>query len=298
MVETGKSINRFTWQHAAVLLMGLLVFVLLLLADKTNLDDETGSALGGRAGDGGKTESTVDGEPRTGVRKDLISLLPADESPAEIAQLRTALEAEQNAEQRVQLYHQIVEGYQNAGRTDLAAVYASALAEEVPDAKNFVVAGALFRNSAGLPFAQADSNLFRRLSQEAIRHDESALELEPQNEDAKLELGLAMVESGIYGMQGILKIREVADQNPNNTEALFHLGKYSLDTRQNDNAAKRFKQILAVQPNDVRAKYYLGLTEQRLGNSAEFNRLMSEVAVQTQDPNLAAMAKEALNKNL
>ena len=37
-------------------MIGLLVFVLLLIADKTNLDNESGSALGGRAGDGGKSE--------------------------------------------------------------------------------------------------------------------------------------------------------------------------------------------------------------------------------------------------
>jgi tetratricopeptide (TPR) repeat protein len=278
--------------------MGLLVFVLLLFADKTNLDDETGSALGGRAGDGGKSE-VADAGSKPELGKDLIAMMPADDSPTEIAQLRTALEDEQVATEREKLYQQIVEGYRNGGRTDLAAVYASALAAEMPTARNFIVAGALFRNAATLEFAQADSNVFRRLSDEAIQHDESALELSPDDEDAKLELGLAMVESRVPGnsMNGIFKIREVAEKNPKNTEALFHLGKFSLDTNQDDKAAQRFKQILEVNPSDVRAKYYLGLTEQRLGHSAEFNRLMSEVAIQTQDLNLAALAKEALNKN-
>lgn len=294
MADSSKSINRFTWQHGAVLLVGLLVFVLLLFADKTNLDDENGAALGGRAGD-----EKGSAAPAGSVNSDLLSILPPDESPAEIAQLRTALEAETGAQERVDLYHRIVEGYQSAGRMDLAAVYAAALAEEVPDAKNFVVAGALFRNAASQPSISSDSSLFRRLSDEAIHQDEAALELDPKNEDAKLELGLALVESGIPGnsMQGIFKIREVAEQNPKNTEALFHLGKFSLDTNQDDKAKQRFQQILEVQPSDVRAKYYLGLTEQRLGNSAEFNRLMSEVATQTQDANLAALAKETLNRN-
>jgi tetratricopeptide (TPR) repeat protein len=298
MVQTGKSINSFTWKHGLVILMGLLVFVLLLIADKTNLDDEQGAALGGRAGDGGKGENTT-GASSPGMMTDLLALLPADEAPAEVAQLRTALEAEEDAAARTQLYQQIVEGYSAAGRVDLAAVYAAALSAEVPEARNFIVAGALFRNASQLPHVQADSNLFRRLSNEAIAQDESALELEPTNEDAKLELGLALVESGVPGnsMNGIFKIREVAEQNPGNTEALFHLGKFSLDTNQDEKAAQRFKQILAVAPDDARAKYYLGLTEQRLGNSAEFHRLMSEVATQTQDPGLAALAKEILSKN-
>lgn len=298
MAKTSKSVNSFTWQHGVVLLMGLLVFVLLLIADKTNLDDEKGAALGGRAGDGGKTEAS-DTPPSTGLRTDLIALLPADEAPAEVAQLRTALDAEKDAAARVKLYQQVVEGYSAAGRSDLAAIYASALAAEDPKASNFIVAGALFRVAAQLPHVQADSNLFRKFSNEAIGNDESAVELDPQSEDAKLELGLAMVESGIPGnsMNGIFKIREVVEQNPKNTEALFHLGKFSMDTHQDDKAAQRFKQILEVDGNDVRAKYYLGLTEQRLGHSAEFKRLMSEVATQSQDPNLAAMAKETLSRN-
>lgn len=298
MAQTSKSINSFTWQHGVVLLIGLLVFVLLLIADKTNLDDEKGAALGGRAGDGGKSEAS-DTPPSTGLRTDLVALLPADDAPTAVAQLRTALDAEKDAGARSKLYQQVVESYSAAGRSDLAAIYASALAEEDPKSSNFIVAGALFRNASQLPHVQADSNLFRKFSLEAIGNDESALELDPKSEDAKLELGLALVESGIPGnsMNGIFKIREVVEQNPGNTEALFHLGKFSLDTHQDDKAAQRFQQILAVNADDVRAKYYLGITEQRLGHSAEFKRLMSEVAIQTQDPNFAALAKETLSKN-
>jgi tetratricopeptide (TPR) repeat protein len=298
MVQTGKSIKNFTWQHGAVILVGLLVFVLLLFADKTNLDDEKGAALGGRAGDGGKTENAA-APASKGQTTDLMALLPADDSPATVAQLRTALEAETNAEARVKLYQQVVEGYSAVGRVDLAAIYAADLAAEVPQVRNLVVAGALFRNASQLPFVQADTNLFRRFSDEAIRQDESALELDPNNEDAKLELGLALVESGVpmNSMNGIFKIREVVEQNPSNTEALFHLGKFSMDTNQDDKAAQRFKQILAVAPGDARAKYYLGLTEKRLGHNAEFQRLMSEVATQVEDANLAALAKEALSMN-
>ncbi len=298
MTQTSKSINSFTWQHGAVILIGLLVFVLLLIADKTNLDDEKGAALGGRAGDGGKVES-AETPSKPGFMSDLVALLPADEAPASVAQLRTALDGEKDATAREKLYQQVVEGYSGAGRSDLAAVYAAAFAAELPKAGNFIVAGALFRNACQLPHVLADTNLFRRMSDEAISNDNSALELEPQNEDAMLELGLALVESRIpaNSMNGIFKIREVAEQNPKNTEALFHLGKFSLDTNQDEKAAQRFKQILEVNPDDPRAKFNLGIAEQRLGHAAEYQRLMSEVAAQVQDPNLAALARETLSKN-
>jgi tetratricopeptide (TPR) repeat protein len=295
MATTSKPINQFSLAHGAVLLAGLLVFVLLLIADKTNLDNDAESAMGGRSGDGGKT-ATVSSP---GIMQDLASMLPPADNLEGVAQLRTALDAEKDPTRREELFQQVVEGFSKEGRLDWAGLYAAAYASESPSSRNFVVAAALFRNAALQPQPQADSLLFRRLSDEAVKQAESALELEPENEDAKLELGLALVESRIPGnsMQGIFKIREVAEKNPKNTEALLHLGKFSLETNQNDKAAQRFKQMLEVNPEDPRAKYYLAITESRLGNSAEFKRLMSEVATQTIDAGFAEMAKAALSEN-
>ena len=295
MVETSKSSSRFTILQGVILLVGLLVFVLLLFADKTNLDNDSEAAMGGRAGDGGKSSEAVQ---QPGLMTDLLAKLPKDETADDIAQLRTALEAEKNPSQREELYKQIVGAYSQAERLDLAAVYAAAFAAEVPSSRNFVVAGALFRNAAKMPAPSEDTLLFRRLSNEAIRHDESALELEPKNEDAMLEQGLALVESRIPGnsMQGIFKIRALTEMNPSNVEALFHLGQFSMDTGQFDKAANRFRQILDVTPADARAKYFLAIAEQKLGNSAEFKRLMTEVAVQMEDANFSQMAKAALSE--
>ncbi len=295
--KTSNPTSRFTILHGVILLVGLLVFVLLLFADKTNLDNDAETAMGGRTGDGGNSSETVQ-PASSGLMTELIEKLPSDDSGDNIAQLRTALDAEGNPAQREELFKQIVEAYSQSGRLDLAAVYASYYASEVPSGRNFVVAGALFRNATQMPAPREDSVLFRRLSNEAIRHDESALELEPKNEDAMLELGLAMVESRIPGnsMQGIFKIREITELNPRNVDALFHLGQFSMDTGQFDKAVKRFKQILEIQPDAPRAKYFLALAEQSSGNSAEFKRLMSEVAMQMSDANYSQMAKAALSE--
>lgn len=293
--KTSSPANRFTIIHGVILFVGLLVFVLLLFADKTNLDNDADTAMGGRAGDGGKSSETVQ---QPGLMTDLIEKLPKDDGAENIAQLRTALDAEGNPAQREVLFKQIVEAYSQAGRLDLAAVYASFYASEVPSSLNFIVAGALFRNASQMPAPSEDSLLFRRLSNEAIKHDESALELDPKNEDAMLELGLAMVESRIPGnsMQGIFKIREITEINPRNVEALFTLGQFSMDTGQFDKAVNRFQQILEIEPENARAKYFLALAYQRLGNSAEFKRLMSEVAMQMSDANYSQMAKAALSE--
>lgn len=271
--------------------MGLLVFVLLLFADKTNLNDDSAADLGSKG-----STATVEGTPEQDGEA-LLSRIPPASPSEELAVQLTALQQETNADARAELLRAIVSGFRDQGRTDVAAVYAGMLADEVPDLKNHLVAGALFRNATHLPALVNDSTTFRTFSDNAIRNLEAAIKLDPENEDAKIELGLALIECRIPGqsMQGIFKIREVAEANPRNLEALFHLGKFSIDTGQFDKAEQRFRQILEAAPDNADAKYQLGLVVRQLGKTAEFQSLMSEVAQQDENPELAQAAQAALD---
>lgn len=291
MSSTSKSTPAFGWQHALVVLVGLLVFVLLLFADKTNLTDDEADQID-RSGE------TASDETPEAETPELLSLIPPPAPTGELSEMEAQLNEASSAEAREDLLRQIVAGYRESGRLDVAAVYAGELAAEDPSPKNLLVAGALFRNANRMPSMQTDTVAFRSFSDEAIRLLEQAQTRSPEAEDIKIELGLALVESRKPGasMQGIFKIKEVAEANPKNTEALFHLGGFSLDTGQWDKAEGRFRQILEEEPGNARAKYYLGVALDAQGKSAEFQKLMTEVAEQQQDPELAAAAKAALNK--
>lgn len=288
--------NRFSWQHALVLLIGMLVFVLLLFADKTNLKEDNADGL--RGGSAAATGEKPDGA--TSANADaLLSLLPVYQPSESTAAQLSGLEVESDPALRADLLKGIVNGFRDQGRLDVAAIYAGELADQSPDIKNLIVAGALYRNAAQSPAIMADTSVFRRFSDESLRFLSLATEKEPKNEDALLELGLAMVAArkGEMAMQGIFKIREVVEINPRNTEALFHLGKFSIETAQYDKAVGRFRQILEVEPTNIRAKYFLALALQPMGNNAEFQLLMSDVANQQQDADLAAMARAALEQD-
>jgi tetratricopeptide (TPR) repeat protein len=273
---------------------GLLVFVLLLFADKTNLSEDEADEIDSGTENGASSarpeqESAPDAE-------ELLDLLTPFTPDDNLKVLLTALEQEKDKDARSDLLREIVEGAQNAGRVDVAAVYAGILADEQPDPKNQLVAGALYRNANRTPAMLQDTVAFRKFSDRSIDLLEKAVEAEPDNEDAKIELGLAFVEARVPGlsMQGILKIREVAEANPQNTEALFHLGGFSLETGQFDKAEGRFRQILEVEPGNIRAKYFLGVSLREQGKSAEYIKWMTEVAEQQQDPELAAAAESSL----
>ncbi|HHG84839.1 MAG TPA: hypothetical protein ENJ82_08815 [Bacteroidetes bacterium] len=287
--------NRFGWQHGLVLFIGLLVFVLLIFADKTNLKEESATGLGGAT----KQAATTKQGTNSASSDVLLSMLAPLEPVASTSKLLSALQDEKDPGKRSELLREIVTDFRNNGRLDAAAVYAGELADQSPDTKNLIVAGALFRNAALLPAVSQDSSLFRMFSDEALRHLNQAVSKDSRNEDAHLELGLALVEARKpeLAMQGILKIREVVEMNPQNTEALFHLGKFSMDTGQFDKAAGRFRSLLEIEPKNHQARYMLALAVGQLGKFAEYKKLMAKVAAQQDDSSLASQAIMALNKN-
>jgi len=295
MSQTSNSAPTFGWQHASVIAIGLLVFVLLLLADKTNLKDEAEEPVGGATAE---VEATVKGLTTKG--KELRAMLSPVTPSEEISSLESRLESTEDSGERTGLLQQIVAGYREAGQYDQAAVFASVIADSDPSPKNLIVAGALFRDANTLPALQADTTVYRRFADEAIGYLEQALRMAPDDEGAKIELGLAYIESRQPGrsMQGISKLVEVVDANPQNTEALFYLGSFSMDTGQFEKAEGRYRQILTAEPGNLQAKYMLGIALEAKGQGAstEFKKLMTEVAEQEQDPELAAAAKSALNR--
>mgnify|MGYP001300114494 CR=1 FL=1 len=60
-------------------------------------------------------------------------------------------------------------------------------------------------------------------------------------------------------MQVILKLKDLADQEPDNVEAQYHLGLFSWQTGQYDKAMERFRRTIALDPKNYPDAYaYLG----------------------------------------
>jgi tetratricopeptide (TPR) repeat protein len=295
MAQASNSVNRFNLQHGLVLLIGLLVFVLLFLANKTQL--ESGKSAAFTSADSTDTAATAPAPVSTDLAPLLNSLPPAAQDPS-LDSLVSALAASSVPSDRAVLYRAIVDIFKAGNRYDIAAVYAGALADEQADVVNLLVAGALFRNAGFLEHMQTDSSLFIRFSDEALRHLRKAETLEPKNESVLLELGLAMVESrrGEMSMEGILKIRTVTEINPRNIEALYRLGIFSMDTKQYDKAENRFRQVLEIEAGNFNAQFLLALACQQQGKVAEFKKYMTAVSGQSQDLQLAERAKSLLNQ--
>lgn len=284
-----SSTSGFSWQHYGVMGLGVLVFVLLLFADKTNLNNNPTESVRG--------SETVNGAPNDAANEP--AKMSVNTANPALQQKISELEAEANADRKVALLKEIVEGFQAEGNSKVAAAYAGTLADLQPNAENYLVAGALHRFAAHQPDVMADSIQFKQENLQALNYLQKAVELEPKNEGALIELGLAYIESGEpgSGMTGIMKLREVTEINPKNVEATFHLGKFSFDTGQFDKAVSRFETVLELEPENMLAKYYLGLTQHELGNRPKSKEIMEGLAQQSRDSVIAAKARSFLQNN-
>ena len=92
------------------------------------------------------------------------------------------------------------------------------------------------------------------LMQKAIGSYEKVLSINPENLDAKTDLGICYAEGTNQPMRGIMMLREVVEKNPQHENAQFNLGILSMKSGQYQKAAERFAKVLSINPQNEGAK--------------------------------------------
>lgn len=81
----------------------------------------------------------------------------------------------------------------------------------------------------------------------------------PNSEDAQILKAYTLVRTNPAPMEGIALLLEVLEKNPNQTDALYLLGQFSIESQQFEKAVERFKKLLSLQPSNP--DYYFKLSE-------------------------------------
>lgn len=76
-------------------------------------------------------------------------------------------------------------------------------------------------------------------------------------------------------MEGIFMFREILQEDPKNTDALYYLGLLSNQTGQYENAVERFNQLISIDSSDKRAYLQLGISNYNLGNKEKADSLFN-----------------------
>jgi tetratricopeptide (TPR) repeat protein len=99
---------------------------------------------------------------------------------------------------------------------------------------------------------------------------DKSLVINPNNDSAQISLGACYMFGNISDnpMQGILKVREIAQQHPDNLYAQYVLGLGGKKSGQYDKAMEHFSVILNHQPDNLEAAFQLAECAELKGDKA------------------------------
>jgi tetratricopeptide (TPR) repeat protein len=124
-----------------------------------------------------------------------------------------------------------------------------------------------------------------------------SLALNPANDSAKVGYGSTFFFGAGEGgapMEGIMKIREVAERDPENMFAQFMLGYGSLVSGQLDKAAERFLKVAQKTPENNEAIFLLAETYERLGEKENAIKWYKQGMSKVKNPQLIQAVEEKI----
>jgi tetratricopeptide (TPR) repeat protein len=235
-------------QQYLVTLLALVSVVLLAMLPKVVVKNEL-------------RDENLTMDTQAGEMKGKGNIAIPEPARSELNSLIATFSREEGEEQKRVVLTDLIEKFKEVNRYDSAAWYASVFAETFPGIENLEKAADLYYEAFSLAL---DKARIEALGEQARFHLQRALEANPGNLDLKTKIAMTYV-SGSNPMQGIMMIREVLAQDPENQYALLNLGLLSMQSGQFDKALERFEQLTTLNPEDSQAKFYLALCHKELG---------------------------------
>jgi len=152
--------------------------------------------------------------------------------------------------------------WDNAGLPGIGASFFEKKAKVDNTEKSFL--NAAYRYFDGFKMAQ-DSLERAYFVDKSIDNYKKVLELNPDNLNAKTDLGVCYAEGTSNPMQGIALLREVIQKDPKHENAQLNLGFLSVKSGQYEKALERFNTVLKNNPARIDAYVFMGQTYIQMG---------------------------------
>jgi tetratricopeptide (TPR) repeat protein len=187
------------------------------------------------------------------------------------------------------IFEQLADFWDSKKRPDFASFYVEKQAIRKPSVENYINAGNRYFYSVRFV---SDANEVPTLYKSAMRCYQTALDKEPLNAEAKIQLAACYLEEGSSPMQGITLLKEVEKVDSNNVKLQLNFAFFSVKSGQLDKALNRYQKVLAIDPNFIEAYLHLADVYEQLGENAKTIEMLELYASKTDD----AMAKNEINK--
>lgn len=208
-------------------------------------------------------EKSSDAVQPAEISKDVHQADPALEQ--EISRFRSLMGGSSTASERAEAGAKLARAFQKAHQYDSAGFWYEKCMTINPGLDLKFEAGSAYFD--GLAFTatasklEANAEKSRRLLMEIGTKD-------PRYAEAQAKAAITWVNSP-SPMKGILKLRELAEQYPENTFIAYQLGLLSFQSGQHDKAVDRFRKVLSLEAENVNAWFYLANSLAQLGRQKE-----------------------------
>jgi cytochrome c-type biogenesis protein CcmH/NrfG len=97
-------------------------------------------------------------------------------------------------------------------------------------------------------------------------------------------------------MKGIKLLKEVLEEDPQNTQALYYLGTFSIQSGQFDKAIQRFETLIQIDPKNEEAQFLLGYSLVQAGDTSRGVSAYQNLIKEGKSVEYKEMAQEEINK--
>ncbi len=244
-----------------ILLSGgfILLIVLYVFGNTTAPVSATSSSVNSNKANSGVTTTEV----LNAAKKNITA-----QQSAYLTQLENSVVRGNVKAQQIRIYRQLAAYWQDTLRQQtIAAYYFGEEAKLENSEKNLNFAARLL-----LVHLMAEDNpaMQNWLATNAKVLFEKSLQINPANDSVRIELGACYIFGNISNtpMEGILKIKQVADKDPGNMYAQLILGLGDIKSGQYDKAAERLQLVTEKEPSNLQAVFNLAETYERKGDKA------------------------------
>ena len=182
--------------------------------------------------------------------------------------------------------------YDQLGLLDSAASFRAQYAELVPETQSYLLAGEAYYKAFSFSANQQNVEIF---GQKAREFFEKVMESQPDNLDVKAKIAMTYV-SGSTPMQGIMILRSIIEEDPENEVALFNLGILSIQSGQYDKAIERLEKLTALDPENIQAQYFLGVSYFETDKKDDAKRVFESILAMEPDETVQASVESYLDQ--
>ncbi len=232
-----------TKQKLALIAFSALFFVLYFGCNKTSKENR----LLEKSREIKKTSVNIESEINS-----ITQILPKDQK-AEIELSLIDLEESSTEEQKLEALKNLAGKWYSLGYPLVSGHYAEQIAEIEKSEDSWAIVGTT--HYLAIKSLNAEDQK-KYAKEQAIAAFDKAISINPQNLDHKINKALCFVESDAP-MQGIMMLRELAEENPDNIPVQIQLGRLSIRTNQWEKALERFRRVLDLDPSNKEVHCYL-----------------------------------------